>query len=123
MTQAASGSEHTSHYALKPRNPVRAWAIAACLLIAGVVALWTGLAGEAANVALVVIGAVLAVAGLGLGIAALTFVSNRTLYVVLSPDDLVVGDLMIVKPGERVRKGDVIADRDPEDADAPSWAL
>ena len=54
MTQAASGSEHTSHYALKPRNPVRAWAIAACLLIAGVVALWTGLAGEAANVALVV---------------------------------------------------------------------
>ena len=86
MTQAASGNEHTSHYALKPRNPVRAWAIAACLLIAGVVALWTGLAGEAANVALVVTGAVLAVAGLGLGIPAPTFVSNRTLYVVLSPD-------------------------------------
>ncbi len=65
---------------------MRAWAIAACLLIAGVVALWTGLAGETTNGVLVIIGAVLAVAGLGLGIAALTFVSNRTLYVVLSPD-------------------------------------
>ncbi len=86
MTQAASDSEQTSHYALKPRNPVRAWAIAGCLLIAGVVALWTGLASETTNGVLVIIGAVLAVAGLGLGIAALTFVSNRTLYVVLSPD-------------------------------------
>ena len=60
------------------------------LVIAGVVALWTGLAGEAANVALVVIGAVLAVAGLGLGIAALTFakpLSHTDLQAGWAPDE------------------------------------
>lgn len=86
MTQATSGDPQTNHYALKPQNPVRAWALAAGLLITGIALLWLGLGGSATVVWQVIVGAVLAVFGLGLGVAALTFVSNRTLYVVLSPD-------------------------------------
>lgn len=86
VNEANSGGGQIRQYALRPKNPVRAWVLAAAGLIIGIATLSLGLSGETTNVVLVVVGVVLTAFGLILGIAALAFISNRTLYVVLSPE-------------------------------------
>lgn len=85
MAATDSRSGDATYYALRPRTPVRAWAIAGLTLVAGVAAVLAGWP-EPRNVALVVVGALLAVAGLALAITAVIFMRTRTLHITLSPD-------------------------------------
>ncbi|WIY82729.1 hypothetical protein [Propionimicrobium sp. PCR01-08-3] len=87
MSDTVAGTDRTSRYALKPQHPVRAWVIAVILVLGGAALIWAGLgAGDTRNTVVIVVGSIVAVLGVVMGIAALTFVSNSTLYVTLSPD-------------------------------------
>lgn len=82
---ATPDPHETSYYALRPRTPVRAWAVCVLLVVVGVAA---GLVGwsEPRQMVLVVGGVVAVLAGLALGITAATFVSSWTLHIVLTPE-------------------------------------
>ena len=85
MAAAELGSGDPTYYALRPQTPVRAWVIAGLALVAGGAALLAGWP-EPRKLVLMVIGALVGVAGLALAITAAVFLQTRTLHITLSPD-------------------------------------
>lgn len=80
-----SGEQGTSYYSLRPRPPVRAWALAVVLTVGGVLAVVVGWPAPHL-VPLLVFGGVLTAAGVVLGVVSTVFIASRALRVVLSDD-------------------------------------
>ena len=75
----------SSYYALRPRTPARAWALAFVAVVGGIGLLTAGWR-DPRSTAMIVVGALIALAGLVLAVTTAAFMTSRTVHIVLSPD-------------------------------------